>query len=572
MAVSMNVAVGVLDGTRRLLLRAAVILLCSHAIVLGSVWAGQEVLPPESAAHVATMLAVDEPLSGEHELRFQINSDRILVTAGPVETPVLAVAFVHQSQAPAGSTILGDLAVVLEPGPAPRDLVAELIGRVEQSPVRPVWVVPTGNDPVEQHDRPTQVPTGDPTTDEAQRDAPDGVHDVDQTDVPAHLDHRDGPTEFEVAAEEARHLIELGDRDGARSVLQPIVPGNAVEHTIKQFLLDEPITPDEFPQDLSRNEACELYSLVELALGSGRCDRAKILAEHLLDAAPLCTEVARAEINARVCLQDWFGTVRRTAEFVEAAPDERERLLFGAGIYRDSALPSLSITLLERAARTGVDATLLRDLTAPLVDDEARQEAHFRRFQARVSSDPTDSLARYGYGLILHYRDQFAESNEILRPLESEVPDMARLHVYLAMNDFNLGDREAALARLNAADQAGAEDPDIWYCRAEIVRDTDRSQAIADLEHYQSVSAQHRSFLPTGKHERVRSLLASLRHCVENEIAECDGRWEHPRAEYRNRELIRSVKIVVSVLTVVSLTVLAGLVLRRRSKNQQVGS
>ena len=452
--------------------------------------------------------------------------------------------------------------------------MAELIRRVERSPVRPIWVVPIENavPPVEQHDPPATVPAPDPEPDEAQSEAPDGVHSGDRIVLPADFERQDGSRDFEMAAGEARSLIDRGDREGARTLLQPIVPRNAVEHTIKQFLLDEPISPDELPRNLSPSEACELLPLVELALDDGRCDRAYALVERLLRAAPLCAGVERAEINALVCQQNWFGALRRTAEFVEAAPDDPDRLLFAAGVCRDTGLPSLSIALVGRAARTRVDGDVLRELTAPLIDDDDRWDAHSRRFRDRLSRDPTDVLARYGLGLIHHYRDQFAESNEFLRPLEPIVPDMMRLHVYLAMNDFNLGDREAALARLNAADQAGAEDPDIWYCRAEIVRDTDRSQAIADLEHYQSVSAQHRSFLPTGKHERVRSLLASLRHCVENEIAECDGRWEHPRAEYRNRELIRSVKIVVSVLTVVSLTVLAGLVLRRRSKNQQVGS
>ena len=103
-----------------------------------------------------------------------------------------------------------------------------------------------------------------------------------------------------------------------------------------------------------------------------------------------------------------------------------------------------------------------------------------------------------------------------------------RLHIYLAMNDFNLGRVEAALERLGKAAQRPIPDPDIFYCRAEILRDRDRPQAVADLRRYMAPTGVNVLANPD-KERRVDELIGLLEACQADGRPSCEGPWEHPR-------------------------------------------
>ena len=96
----------------------------------------------------------------------------------------------------------------------------------------------------------------------------------------------------------------------------------------------------------------------------------------------------------------------------------------------------------------------------------------------------------------------------------------------------------AAQGRSALLDQAAAlpvVDPDVYYCRAEITRDTERELAISDLERYLALTdgTPHAS---DSKQARVREMLAELVACHEKGDPRCGGPWEHPRRPWWHPE------------------------------------
>ncbi len=123
--------------------------------------AEQLVLPPESARTVEALLRLGEPIAAEMHLSAQIDRDRIVVSAGPAERPALKVTLVHESAAPRGARKANGLALVEEPGPAPRELVEGVLRRMERAAVKLEWrraLKPTDTEP-RQPEAPSSRPT-----------------------------------------------------------------------------------------------------------------------------------------------------------------------------------------------------------------------------------------------------------------------------------------------------------------------------------------------------------------------------------------------------------------------------
>ena len=103
-----------------------------------------------------------------------------------------------------------------------------------------------------------------------------------------------------------------------------------------------------------------------------------------------------------------------------------------------------------------------------------------------------------------------------IRYLERARPDYdfeARLFIYLAVSHFRLGEQQEAQTLIQRAVQVGPDDPDAFYCRAEIYQRVDVRAAIADLERYMSmVAALGRVGVAVSdrKTERVRRMHAHL--------------------------------------------------------------
>ncbi len=131
----------------------------------------------------------------------------------------------------------------------------------------------------------------------------------------------------------------------------------------------------------------------------------------------------------------------------------------------------------------------------------------------------------------LHYGNDFEESNRWLQPLNGRLEGEPRLFVYQAMNAFNLGDAATARRLLDEGAALAVVDPDIYYCRAEITRDTERELARADLKRYLALT-EGTPHANAKKQARVRDMLAHLEACIADGTPKCGGPWEHPRRRY----------------------------------------
>ena len=102
------------------------------------------------------------------------------------------------------------------------------------------------------------------------------------------------------------------------------------------------------------------------------------------------------------------------------------------------------------------------------------------------------------------------------------------------MNAFNLGDTNEAGRRMDAAGALDAFDPDVYYCRAEILRFTDPPAAAEQLKRYLATT-EGSPTANVAKQTRVKRMLELLDRCIgSNAPIPCQGPWEHPRGHEAN--------------------------------------
>jgi len=154
-----------------------------------------------------------------------------------------------------------------------------------------------------------------------------------------------------------------------------------------------------------------------------------------------------------------------------------------------------ALTLFIELARTkpqGVLGHIVASLASSGITAERAQDL---RDDADLHRD--DALKQFIAGVAAHYA---AHNNAVtqtgkpdlyraaIRYLERAAPWLntePRVHIYLAVSHFRLGEQKEAEAAIERAVALGADfDPDAYYCRAEIFQNADISRSIADLDHY----------------------------------------------------------------------------------------
>lgn len=522
------------------------------------------VLPPTAAAQVAGLLHLEVPLEGA-QLSAKIERDRVLVSGERGGEVVLAVTLVHPEAAAAKAAALRSeaFALVLEPGPAPEALVSALKARLEARAAahRLGWVVPeVGGPPA----RASESATPDA---EMQR-----LHE---------------------AFESARHRLAIGEPERAREALAALgedfpEPGFQLSAALLWQRAGAPDKARGLAEPLREHEDAVTRALARMLLGEGvdaafvaeracsfvQLARAQRELERGSEAAALLDRVVAADPGCRVGWEELAATRLALGEIDAAgrAVDEGLRRFpesAGLGFAKGSVLHARGEF---GAAAQAVEAAIRsrpgppRDLSvllSMLVRDVDRRAAHVARLEAAVERDPEDLVSRFLLGVLHHYENRFELSNQLLRPLDGPaLADEQRLQIYLAMNDFNLGDAEGALKRLDKAAQAAAPDPDVYYCRAEILRDTRRRAALKDLKRYMSLSDGQVLANPE-KQERVAKMLRVLEACVAEGTEVCEGPWEHPRLRHHGGSY--AWMYIAGALGVLALALLIRLGRRRRA-------
>lgn len=537
------------------------VLLLSLCGLPTAAFASAPVLPPSAATQVTALLDLDRPLADGATLGATIEKAQIVVTVGEAAAPRMRVTLLHPDVAPAGAFRVGSVALVPRPGPAPEADVAAVRERLQAKAGELGWVRPS--------DSPKPPPPPDETAArEAMRKAVETASArlvrMDPKGALEALAAVPAPKGAEPLLAYAIAVHGAGDRARAAALVEELPRDaspsvRAVASWIAGRVQDEATLLGYWPEgkvDCAAADAA--HSLHQL----GDAKLAAALSRAVRTADPACRVAWIAEMRAR-------SDLPRDAEAEATASAALQRFPGDVDVLDAAASMSRRLKDFERAiaryeqlgAIEPPRPRVLGHLSNAIMHSKVDREEALARYEALLKANANDDVARFMVGVLLHYGDEYERSNEVFTPLIGRRDSEDRLWVYMAMNDFNLGKRQQALDTLNRIAKKPHPDPDVYYCRAEIMRDVDRAGAAQDLRLYLAGSGG-KDPAHAAKEARVARMIAALEQCQQTNPAVCEGEWEHPRKERvaaaRNQRLLAVGGGVGALLLV------AFLLLRRR--------
>lgn len=147
------------------------------------------------------------------------------------------------------------------------------------------------------------------------------------------------------------------------------------------------------------------------------------------------------------------------------------------------------------------------------------------RAAREADADRADPLKQFIAGVTAHYaahnngrsREEklalYARCLEYLERVRASYPQEPRLYIYLAVSHFRLGHQAEAERAIERAVELGRDDPDAFYCRAEVFQRVNPQRAIQDIDTYLEMAtrfAAQGAVLDPGKTARVRAMRAHL--------------------------------------------------------------
>jgi tetratricopeptide (TPR) repeat protein len=329
-----------------------------------------------------------------------------------------------------------------------------------------------------------------------------------------------------------------GDAARAKAAVRGLGGTKAAELMVARAILGDADPYGDGVAGMDPDRVCSMATMARYLLDMDRADLAARLGHDIRVRLPDCLEAWKIELFALTRAERTAEADAVMGEALAAHPDDVAVLRAVANHLRANDRLMEAADVLEKAVRLDPQGQgLLREWLSAALRNPADRGGLVERMEAKLAADPADPVTQFFVGVMAHYDNDFERSNALLAPLETVFGDEQRLHIYRAMNDFNLGKREAALERLRAQLTRAYVDPDIFYCLAEILRDSERAAAIGWLKRYIQESGQSQ-FANAGKVERVEQMVAALEGCMADGTAECDGPWEHPRAAMRQKLLL----------------------------------
>ena len=279
---------------------------------------------------------------------------------------------------------------------------------------------------------------------------------------------------------------------------------------------------------LDADAACRLTQAAVPLRRLGRPEQAEALLRAIATQHPACLAAVTGLALSLIGGRRGDEALAVTAPALEAHPDDPEVLMVHSSALRLVRRLTDAIDIVERLVRSPDRRPGNLGMLLAMYLREGELGARTERWKEVAAREPDDLVAPFMIGVLLHYGNHFRASNAWLVPLHDRLAGEPRLYVYRAMNEFNLGRGGEARRMLDHAAGLPVVDPDVYYCRAEITRDTERDLAVADLERYLSLTdgTPHAS---DAKQARVHEMLDELRQCVSDGTPHCGGPWEHPR-------------------------------------------
>lgn len=318
----------------------------------------------------------------------------------------------------------------------------------------------------------------------------------------------------------------VGENEKAQAMAKELLETRA--GPVVRVLLEQPVDAASILAERPQGEKCSLTQAGRILRRLERFDEAKALLGLLIEQEPKCLRAVIELALIHVHFQEGEATLKTIERGLAETPDEHQLMMMKVSAYRLLGRHEDAVRTMEEIVRgEHRQAGNLGMLLAMYLRGQDTERA-IEEWKAWYKKHPDDVVAPFMVGVLLHYGNEFEESNRWLMPLKDRLHDEPRIFVYRAMNAFNMGDREKARELLDAAALLPVVDPDVYYCRAEITRDTERQLAIDDLGRYLALTdgTPHASI---EKQARVRVMYDELLVCHEENHERCSGPWEHPR-------------------------------------------
>lgn len=204
-------------------------------------------------------------------------------------------------------------------------------------------------------------------------------------------------------------------------------------------------------------------------------------------------------------------------------PEQSETFLAGVRLYR-AAQYQKAFETFRALARTVPENGVLGMVVASLASTAPDAPA-VDRYAAEADAHPDDTLAQFVAGVAAHYcghlhgrtrAEKAAYYTRAIGYLSRTRPKFdfePRVFVYLAVSHFRLGHQAEAEQLIERAVPLAQNDPDVYYCRGEILQRADLPRSIADVRRYLDMSASlEKQGVPPNpaKLARVEKMLAHL--------------------------------------------------------------
>lgn len=269
---------------------------------------------------------------------------------------------------------------------------------------------------------------------------------------------------------------------------------------------------------------CDALPAIRVLAAAGRYrDAAAVLDKGLLDpgAARPAMELLKLRFGLASAAKDANGELAVARRVMTAWPtspvgqDLLSSALLRSGKYRQAieTLHDLSRRHPERDIVLGRIAGMVAFLRGAAGDDKryAADLAAIEARMAKAAGEPGDVVARFLDATRKYYSGDLKGARPELEALRRTDNRDPRIPLYLAMAHFWLGHTAIAKTLIDEAVASGPSDPDVFYCRSQIVRNVDLPQAIADLERYVEMTNRPWALNPAKKDQRVKAELDYMR-------------------------------------------------------------